>query len=173
MFYVYTLVDPRDGAVFYVGKGKGDRLSQHEAEARKGKPGAKCERIRAIWADGVEVVRKRVAHFATETAALREEERLIREIGLRNLTNIAPGGRGGRHKRKPATWTDKMIAKIAPSLRSALKRMVEGDGRLYIGDHDITQHVFDLVSVVRREAGEEVLAKHVGAYLGEAERLHA
>ena len=32
-FYVYALVDPRDDAVFYVGKGTGQRLLSHGREA--------------------------------------------------------------------------------------------------------------------------------------------
>lgn len=32
-YYVYRLIDPRNGLTFYVGKGKGDRLFQHAAAA--------------------------------------------------------------------------------------------------------------------------------------------
>ena len=31
-YYVYALVDPRDRKIFYIGKGKGNRIFQH-AEA--------------------------------------------------------------------------------------------------------------------------------------------
>lgn len=30
MFYVYNLIDPRDNSIFYVGKGKGNRMYKHE-----------------------------------------------------------------------------------------------------------------------------------------------
>ena len=51
-YYVYRLVDPRNGETFYVGKGKGDRVFQHAngstklLEAEMGDP--KLERIRQI-----------------------------------------------------------------------------------------------------------------------------
>ena len=32
-YYVYALVDPRNQKVFYIGKGKGDRVSNHIDEA--------------------------------------------------------------------------------------------------------------------------------------------
>ena len=32
-YYVYVLVDPRTKQVFYVGKGKGNRVFDHEREA--------------------------------------------------------------------------------------------------------------------------------------------
>ena len=33
--YVYRLIDPRNGNTFYVGKGKGDRVFAHVADALK------------------------------------------------------------------------------------------------------------------------------------------
>ena len=30
MFYVYNLIDPRNNSIFYVGKGKGNRMYKHE-----------------------------------------------------------------------------------------------------------------------------------------------
>lgn len=53
-WYVYELVDPRDQAVFYVGKGAGKRVDAHEAEAAS-KPqvcSRKLNRIRDIWESG-------------------------------------------------------------------------------------------------------------------------
>lgn len=45
--YVYIYAYP-DGRVFYVGKGKGNRILDHEAEARKGINSRKCDIIRSI-----------------------------------------------------------------------------------------------------------------------------
>ena len=32
-WYVYALIDPRDGRLFYIGKGKGNRVFAHAHEA--------------------------------------------------------------------------------------------------------------------------------------------
>lgn len=95
MFYVYTLTDPRDGAVFYVGKGSGRRIEAHEAEARKGGHSRKCDRIRDIWSSGAEVRRDVVSRHDDENEALDAECLLIDSIGLDVLTNVLPGGRLG------------------------------------------------------------------------------
>ena len=38
IFYVYELVDPRDGSCFYVGSGKKNRMFDHVKLAKNGKP---------------------------------------------------------------------------------------------------------------------------------------
>lgn len=82
--YVYTLAYP-DGRVFYVGKGVNDRISEHERAARRGVQSKKCDIIRSIWAQGGEVVRRKVAFFQNEEEALRYEHYLISSLdGLIN-----------------------------------------------------------------------------------------
>ena len=49
-YYVYLLIDPRDGKVFYVGKGKGSRCFDHSA---KDDGVEKASRIAAIEAAGL------------------------------------------------------------------------------------------------------------------------
>lgn len=95
MFYVYELIDPRDGQVFYVGKGKRDRANAHEREALRGKHSRKCRKIREIIAARHSVTVRKVKYFTSENAAYKFEERHIKSIGLGNLTNVAAGGRGG------------------------------------------------------------------------------
>jgi uncharacterized protein len=63
--YVYALRDPRDGSVFYVGKGRGERVYAHVRAALKARPtrvdpsravdSAKTARIREIVAAGRQV----------------------------------------------------------------------------------------------------------------------
>jgi hypothetical protein len=109
-FYVYELIDPRDGLAFYVGKGQRDRLLAHESDARKGVCSEKCDRIREIWAAGQEVDRLIVAYFRGEQAAYDFEAERVDEYGLDALTNIIPGGgvpRGSfiRRPAPPQPWT--------------------------------------------------------------------
>ena len=92
MFYVYELIDPRDDAVFYVGKGSGKRYGQHEKDARRGRVGPKCDRIRAILAAGHPVGHRIVKEFKSEAKAYDHEIKHINTLGRANLTNILPGG---------------------------------------------------------------------------------
>lgn len=103
--YVYHLVDPRDGAVFYVGRGKRDRILAHEKEASKGLMTRKCQRIREIWASGQNIERRIVALFHPSIAWLawkRHELSEIHEYGYENLTN-------GNCKRFPTVPKDQLV----------------------------------------------------------------
>lgn len=91
-YYVYELIDPRSGSVFYVGKGKGNRIDAHEAEARKGIQSRKCRLIREIEAAGLAIGKRKVAEFQDEQAAYDYEADLVDEYGLDALTNVIPGG---------------------------------------------------------------------------------
>lgn len=57
-FYVYRLIDPRNGETFYIGKGKGNRLFNHardELGAMDDILTEKLQRIRDIRKSGFEV----------------------------------------------------------------------------------------------------------------------
>lgn len=79
--YVYHLVDPRSGDVFYVGKGRGDRMWQHDFEAARGLLTEKCERIREIWAAGHEVERRIVGLFKQHVSAILFEGEQAEIVG--------------------------------------------------------------------------------------------
>ena len=92
--YVYTLAYP-DGHVFYIGKGTRNRIHFHEREAQHGIKSHKCNTIRKIWASGGQVVKRKIAYFATHDEAITLEIALIflmRPYG--GLVNETDGGDG-------------------------------------------------------------------------------
>ena len=92
-FYVYALADPRDGAVFYVGKGCGRRAYTHESLARLWAHGdlRVAEKIRAILARGDRPIVTKLSSELTEEQAFERERHEIGTCG--GLHNLSPGGR--------------------------------------------------------------------------------
>jgi len=90
-FYVYVLARPNNKP-FYVGKGKGRRIYDHELEARGGHRCQKCNVIRKIWKQGGEVQRYIVFTTDIESDALAHEAELIALYGKSTLCNITDGG---------------------------------------------------------------------------------
>jgi hypothetical protein len=86
-YYVYWLAYPESmgGAIFYIGKGQGYRIADHEREARKGVQSRKCDIIRDIWMHGEEVVKGVIATFAY----YREHDALMYEWAMINMTSFA------------------------------------------------------------------------------------
>lgn len=95
-WYVYLLRDPRDGQIFYVGKGRGDRVFQHAKDAlgEADEVGDKLGRIRAIHAAGMPVQAQILRHhIGSEAQAYVVEAAVIdtfRAIG-RDLDNEVLG----------------------------------------------------------------------------------
>lgn len=79
-YYVYMLAYPESmgGAVFYVGKGTGYRVSSHEAETRNGGTSKKHDIIRSIWNAGEQVVKDIVFETDDEQEAFTHESELIK-----------------------------------------------------------------------------------------------
>jgi hypothetical protein len=121
-FYVYTLCTP-DGTPFYVGKGQGSRIANHESEARSGECiCAKCRTIRTIWAQGQAVRRHMVFVGLEESEAFRRERELIIQIGLDSLTNkTITAGRPPSGKPRKV----KIAITLASDLLSAIDRLAE------------------------------------------------
>lgn len=90
-FYVYVLARP-NGKPFYVGKGKGGRVYDHEKEARSGHRCHKCNVIRKIWKQGGQVQRYIVFATSDEQEAYQHEKDLIALYGRKTLCNRTDGG---------------------------------------------------------------------------------
>lgn len=87
--YVYLLVDPRDGKVFYVGKGVSDRCLQHD---HPDDGAEKAARIADIKSAGLETKVEIIRHgMATGDEAYLVEGAIIDLLGVDNLTNIVRG----------------------------------------------------------------------------------
>ena len=93
-FYVYLLRDPLSGDIFYIGKGKADRIFSHVSGALiEPSESDKLDRIRAILATGHQVEHYVLRHGLSEAAAFDVEAAVIDFIGIRNLSNQQIGFR--------------------------------------------------------------------------------
>ena len=92
-YYVYVLKNPRNSEIFYIGKGKGNRVFQHVSCALDTEDESdKLNLIREILNEGKNVEYYILRHgLATEKDALEIESACIDLIGLDNLTNEIKG----------------------------------------------------------------------------------
>ena len=121
-WYVYRLIDPRNGETFYVGKGQGNRVFSHiraEQDLEGDELDNKLKRIREIRLAGFEVAHVIHRHGMDEETAFEVEAALI--DAYPGLTNVA-GGRGSddygvmhakeivrRYAAKPAEFRQKAL----------------------------------------------------------------
>lgn len=109
-FYVYRLIDPRNGETFYVGKGKGNRVFQHVAASlefnnevdeenwEEDQFSTKIQTILDINAANLDVVHIIHRHGMTEKEALQVEAALIDVYpGLTNEMRGHDAARGPAH----------------------------------------------------------------------------
>lgn len=105
LYYVYVLIDPRTNQPFYVGMGKNNRAESHLSTSpskQKSNP-YRYRKIKQIQEAGLQPTIDIVAHgFENKTDAGECEKLWIEKFGrvcngTGILTNIKPGGIGGKH----------------------------------------------------------------------------
>ena len=96
-YYVYIYIDPFNNEVFYVGKGKGNRLFDH---LKSGNDAEKSQRINEIRKNGKEPQIELLVHgLESEETANKVEAAAIDLIGINNLTNLVRGYKTGLYGR--------------------------------------------------------------------------
>jgi uncharacterized protein len=166
-FYVYRLIDPRNGETFYVGKGQGNRVFSHVRAEKSLEDdeldNSKLKRIREIGRAGLSVGHVIHRHGMNEATALDVESALI--DAYPGLTNVA-GGAGSddygamhaqeiikRYRAEPATFYHKAL--LISVNRSATERDL----------YEATRYAWRLRKA-KAEQAEVVLATLQGEIVG-------
>lgn len=151
--YVYALIDPRDGSVFYIGKGTGRRMYQHEQEVKRGKidNAEKARAIFSILAAGFRVVCRVLQVCATDKQAYEAEKQHI--AAHQGLTNLTAGG-GGIASGTPRNELDRELAKTNTMIAS-IRPFREWRARVNPDQGAITMYAWVLVQLNQVKAALE------------------
>lgn len=165
-YYVYRLIDPRNGETFYVGKGIGNRVFAHakgELDSDADLINEKIRRIREISLSGFEVAHVIHRHGMNEETAFEVESALI--DAYPEATNLVSGRASDerglmhsaqiieRYKAKDATFQHKAV--IITINRTALER----------GEYEAVRYAWKIDPEKARKA-ELVLAVLQGLIVG-------
>lgn len=148
-YYVYELIDPDTKLPFYVGKGKNDRMFNHECQVNNGNiPNNNkhlYNKIKKILSSNNEIIYHKIYDNLSEKDAFKKEIDRINEIGTKNLCNLTEGGKGGtptaeiRNKisntNKGRIVTEKTKQKIRLSLKNKYKNMTLDERKNRFGNN--------------------------------------
>jgi hypothetical protein len=101
---IYTLSDPRDGAVRYVGVTftRDRRFMAHIQDAKRGKKSLKCDWLRSLLDLGLQPIQQVVEEANDTNWGISEQKWIAHYRALGPLTNIGAGGEGS-FVRRPVT----------------------------------------------------------------------
>lgn len=158
-YYVYSLTDPRDQEIFYIGKGQGNRMHSHWAEVCKAISrdetlnSQKQQRLAEIAKLGKEPIQLVVGRYETEEEALSVEATLINWVyGYENLTNLSRGFRNAYIRPKGSAETIHGIDIPKPERSTNGEFMQEKIGGLS------SSGAYDFMNEVKQSLSENGLA---------------
>lgn len=127
-WYVYALRDPQNGTIFYVGKGKGERVYQHARHARKmageSVSQLKLETIGCIHKAGLQVGVEIIRHLIpTEEIAYEVESAVLDAFGLAGV-QLANEVRGHERDRGWQPLEDIVVKYVAEPVTIAPEHRV-------------------------------------------------
>ena len=136
--YVYMLRDPRNGEIFYVGRGAGSRLFAHETEAmNSARNSEKLDRIRSIHGSNLKVTYLILRYGLSEEDAMLVESVAIDLLGntVAGLENKIKGAGSGLYGLRKLD--DVVLEYAAEHLRKIGTRcVVININKTYQGDED-------------------------------------
>ncbi len=165
-FYVYRLLDPRNGDTFYIGKGKGNRVFEHAGGVTGENEDAlsdKLKRIREIKSAGFDVGHLIHRHGMDETTAYEVEAALI-DAFPEVMNEI--GGRGS--DARGVTHADELIERLEAPLVTFKHRTLAININLTVTEksvYDAVRYAWK-VDPDRARKADYVLAVNKGLIVG-------
>jgi hypothetical protein len=155
-YYTYLLIDPRSGSVFYVGKGKGNRLSMHARRAALGHidNAQKHKIITQVTSSGLAVREVVFSVHEKEADAYITERALIKAFKNCGIANVSGGIVTNDERRELSImWTLNRIKPYREWIRSAtdaqLRSAVLIGGTPFIAYMKIRLHFLELLREAR------------------------
>ena len=156
-FYVYKLIDPRDGAVFYVGKGQRRRAWMHHLLVASGRSSGNREKdalIQMIIATNLETKVVIDSIYQKESDALEREFELV--DASPGLVNVMPGGIG------PAS-TREQIDRLQ-RIRDAKREAVRHREALIANERNINHREREFTAIAHRPEQKKEISDWLHAY---------